>query len=318
MIYTVTCNPALDWVMRLESFAEGATNRSVADALSVGGKGINVSTMLHRLGQPTCALGFVAGITGRAIETGLADNGIDTDFISLSDGVTRINVKLKHSNEAGAIVEETEINGCGPCVDAQAQNALIEQVSQLPAESILVLSGSAAPGCDSDFYARLMNAAPDGMRCVVDATGALLMQAVEAGPFLIKPNNEELAELANCDPHDADALVEAARMLAAKGARYVLVSCGGDGAFLVDADGLIARQAAPHGTLVNSVGAGDSMVAGFLAGLLDRDLKPDDAKTGESDEARALRAAVAAGSATAFSLGLAEGDDVRRLLDTLA
>lgn len=315
MFFTVTCNPALDWMMRLPSFKEGATNRSVFDELSYGGKGVNVSTMLHRLGLETCASGFIAGTTGSALVEGVEAAGVPCDFVRLPAGQTRINVKMKRGATQGAL-EETEINGRGPEVGDAAVAQLRERVAALGEGDWLVLSGSLAPGCEAGLYAELARvAAEHGARCVVDTTGAALMGTLEARPFLIKPNNHELAELAGCDARDEAAVIGAARDLATRGARYVLVSCGGDGALLVDADGLVARGSAPAGVLVNSVGAGDSMVAGFLAGLAGAILPGREACCpGEGDLSYALRLGLAAGSATAFSSSLATAEQVADLL----
>lgn len=328
MIYTVTCNPALDYIARVNAFEEGATNRSLSDSLVVGGKGINVSTVLALLGLPTVALGFVAGITGRAVEVGLDGAGIQHDFIHLNSGNTRVNLKLKHATEgewapdadpddaatAPAKLLETEINGRGPYVDAEAYAQLHNRVEQLQAGDTLVLSGSKAAGMDNSAYFELASAVPEGVRVVVDATGDLLLNALPAKPFLIKPNNEELAALDGCDAHDVNALVAAAQSLVARGAQYVLVSCGAGGAFLVDEGGLVARTAAAKGALVNSVGAGDSMVAGFIAGWEGVQLGSAQGSIVPEDPEYALKLGAAAGSATAFSVGLATREKIAALL----
>lgn len=323
MIYTVTCNPALDYVMRVDAFSEGATNRSTGEALSAGGKGINVSMVLRELGQPSVALGFVAGFTGDAIAAALDAAGIAHDFVRLPHGTTRINVKMKREQACGGVLE-TELNGRGPQVDAAAVDALAAKVAGLDEGDTLILSGSAPAGADASLYRTLAEAAAQrGARTVVDATGDLLLNALPARPFLIKPNNEELAELSGCGPHDREALVAAAAGLAQRGARFVLVSCGGDGAFLADADGLVAQAQAPAGTLVNSVGAGDSMVAGFVAGYEGAtaaaagDGPAASASAPLHDARHALALGVAAGSATAFSLGLATRADIAALRVTV-
>ncbi len=315
MFLTVTCNPALDWMMRLPAFAEGVTNRSAADDLSYGGKGVNVATMLHRFGQDACASGFIAGTTGTALVEGVEAAGVPCDFVRLDAGQTRINVKMKRPRADGSL-EETEINGCGPAVGPVAIATLRRRIERLGSDDCLVLSGSLAPGCPADLYADLAAAAAEhGARCVVDTTGAALTEALAARPFLVKPNNHELAELAGCDAADEVAVVAAARDLARAGARFVLVSCGAAGALLVDAKGLIARGAAPAGALVNSVGAGDSMVAGFLAGLAGASLPGCESLCpGADDAVYALRLGLAAGSATAFSPSLASAGQVSDLL----
>lgn len=330
MIYTVTCNPALDYIMRVNEFAEGLTNRSLSDSLVLGGKGINVSMVLHELGVPNVALGFVAGITGSALEVGLDAAGIAHDFVRVNSGNTRVNMKMKRAVEGAwpadfnpddpaqekalaVALLETELNGRGPFVSAEALGQLREQVAQLVAGDTLILSGSKSAGMDNDVYFELASAAPEGVRVVVDATGDLLLRALPAHPFMIKPNNEELAELAGCDAHDIDALVSAAQQLVVRGAQYVLVSCGGDGAFLVDKDGLVAQVPAAKGTLVNSVGAGDSMVAGFIAGWEGAAVSEDAHVRAENPE-YALKLGAAAGSATAFSVGLATRENIAALL----
>ena len=315
MFLTVTCNPSLDWMMRLRSFAEGATNRSQSDSLAFGGKGVNVSTMLHRFGQPTCASGFIAGVTGQALVEGVQKQGVPCDFVTLSNGQTRINVKMKHELDSGDLLE-TEINGRGPEVDAAALDALAESVKKLAAGDWLVLSGSLAPGCPDDLYFKLATTAKgNGANVVVDTTGKAFFSAIESGPFLVKPNNHELAEMAGCSADNEDELVEVALALIEKGTKYVLISCGGAGALLVGKDGLLAKGDAPKGTLVNSVGAGDSMVAGFLAGYSGAKLPGAESLCpGEKDPAYALRFGLASGSATAFSVGLADAEEVARLI----
>lgn len=327
MIYTVTCNPALDYLMRTNTFEEGATNRSLSDSLVLGGKGINVSTVLAALGLPSIALGFVAGVTGAAMETGLDAVGIAHNFVHLPQGVTRVNLKLKRAvegrwapdanpDDAAAVPSkllETELNGRGPYVAPAYFNELRDMVAGLAAGDTLVLSGSKAAGTSDNIYFELASAAPAGVRVVVDATGDLLLNALPAKPFLIKPNNEELATLAGCGAHDMPALVAAAQGLVARGAHYVLVSCGGDGAFLVDEGGLVAQVPAAAGVLVNSVGAGDSMVAGFIAGWAGVSLA-DGTAVNPEDPHYALELGAAAGSATAFSVGLATRDKIAALL----
>ena len=297
MIYTVTMNPAIDYVVRLRGgLMPGEINRSIAEDFQFGGKGINVSNVLRRLGQDTVALGFVAGQSGTWLEQGLKELGLATCFVRLEQGMTRINVKVRSGGE-------TEINGMGPVIDGAAMGRLYGELEQLTDGDVLVLSGS-VPGClGSDAYARILKRLEGrNIWTVVDAAGDLLLKSLSYGPFLIKPNRQELAEFFG-KPMDMEAdILEAARRLQNMGARNVLVSLAEDGALLLDRTGKVYRAAAPQGEVVNSVGAGDSMVAGFLAGYLE---------TGDCWSA--LRLGIAAGSATAFSLGLAEKELVEKL-----
>ena len=297
MIYTVTMNPAIDYVVRLAgALCPGRINRSVGEDFQYGGKGINVSNVLRRLGQDTVALGFVAGQTGTWLEQGLKDMGLNTCFVHLEQGMTRINVKVK----AGG---ETEINGLGPVIDGAALERLYQQLNRLEAGDVLVLSGSVPGSLDAGAYARILERLQGrNVLSVVDAAGDLLLQTLPKRPFLIKPNGQELADLFRKPMNEEEDLVEAARELQKRGARNVLVSLAEDGALLLDETGKIHRVATPQGDVINSVGAGDSMVAGFLAGYLE---------TG--DYSTALRLGVAAGSATAFSLGLAEKELIEQL-----
>lgn len=316
MYLTLTCNPAIDWMMRVRDFSLGATNRSSSDSLSFGGKGVNVSTMLHRFGCDTRASGFIAGVTGDAIENGLENIGVKCDFVKIANGTTRINVKLKET-DGEKIVQETEINGAGPKIPNEAIDEFFEKAASLGQGDWLVCSGSLAEGCPPDMYAQLLNlTVGKDIRCVVDTTGQALLDSLPHHPFLIKPNNDELAEFTGCDPKSTDELVEAARQFAIKGARYVLVSRGAQGAILVDGDGLIASGSSPSGKLVNSVGAGDSMVAGFLWGLSLRGSNRSVADGSPSIEAlaNALACGLASGSATAFTEALATKEQVEILL----
>ena len=301
VIYTVTMNPAIDYVVRLEgALMPGEINRSAGEDFQLGGKGINVSNVLRGLGQETVALGFVAGQTGAWLERGLAEMGLRTRFVRLAKGMTRINVKVK----AGA---ETEINGMGPEIgpaDMERFQGLLEEIR--PGD-VLVLSGS-VPGClGKDTYETILaRLTGRGILTVVDAAGELLTRTLRHRPFLVKPNDRELADIAGRDLETEGDIVDAARELRCLGARNVLVSLGGNGALLLDENGAVHRCKAPRGDVVNSVGAGDSMVAGFLAGWLE-----------SGDYGEALRVGIAAGSATAFSLGLADRAAVKKLLDEL-
>lgn len=300
MIYTVTFNPAIDYVVRVEEFSLGQVNRSSREEIQFGGKGINVSVMLNHLGTDSCALGFLAGFTGKAIEDDLHRMGIRTDFIHLSQGMTRINVKLKAK-------EETEINGQGPGISQADFQKLLEQVALLRPGDTLVLAGSIPQSLPDDVYERIIQSlAGKDIQVVVDATRDLLCHVLKYQPFLIKPNHIELGEIFDRTLHTDEEIRECASLLQQRGARNVLVSMAGDGAILLDETGAFHKIAAPKGEVKNSVGAGDSMVAGFLAGYLQ-----------SRDYETALRIGAAAGSATAFSEGLAQRDEVQALLDRM-
>ena len=300
MIYTVTFNPAIDYVVRVEEFSLGQVNRSSREEIQFGGKGINVSVMLNHLGTDSCALGFLAGFTGKAIEDDLHRMGIHTDFIHLSQGMTRINVKLKAK-------EETEINGQGPEISQADFQKLLKQVALLQPGDTLVLAGSIPQSLPDDVYERIIQSlAGKDIQVVVDATRDLLCHVLKYRPFLIKPNHIELGAIFDRTLHTDEEIRECASLLQQRGARNVLVSMAGDGAILLDETGAFHKIAAPKGKVKNSVGAGDSMVAGFLAGYLQ-----------SRDYETALRIGAAAGSATAFSEGLAQRDEVQALLDRM-
>ena len=294
MVYTLTLNPAIDYVVQLDTpLVGGRINRSRREAYQFGGKGINVSNVLRVLGQPTTALGFIAGFTGTALQQGLQEMGLATDFILLSAGQTRINVKVKADRE-------TEINGAGPYISPEDMETLLRKLDKLTQEDTLVLSGS-VPGClGPDTYGQILHHLQGrNIRTVVDAAGMLLMNTLPYKPFLVKPNREELEAILGYGLTDDRQIAEAARYLQALGAQNVLVSLAGDGALLLDEAGQLHRMACPQGQVHNSVGAGDSMVAGFLAGFL---------TTG--DYAHWLKLGIAAGSATAFSLELATKQEI--------
>ena len=298
MIYTVTFNPAIDYVVRLDAPLEvGQVNRACGEDCVLGGKGINVSGVLAQLGCPSVALGFVAGETGAWLERGLAAQGLHTDFVHLENGMTRINVKIKAA-------QETELNGAGPDIPDEALHQLEEKLDSLTENDVLILAGSIPASLPQDVYERLLARLDGrGVRCVVDATRALLVNVLPYHPFLIKPNNHELGEIVGRKLHTDEEIAAAARTLQEKGARNVLVSMAGDGALLLDEEGQTHRIGCPKGRVVNSVGAGDSMVAGFVAGYLQ-----------SGSYAQALRLGTACGSATAFSLGLATKEKIDELL----
>lgn len=298
MILTVTCNPALDCAMELSGLEPGATNRARTQTLRAGGKGLNVSLVLRELGFASVATGFVAGFTGDALESEARRMGLETDFVHLAAGMTRVNVKL---TAAGV---ETEVNGPGCAPDEAARAALAAKVSALGAGDVLVLAGSVPPGVEDDYYAGLL--APlegRGVLTAVDASGEALRRALACRPFLVKPNLAELEQLVGVRLEAEADVLGAARRMRQLGARNVLVSLGADGSLLLGEDGAHRRLRSPRGIVRGTVGAGDSMVAGFLAGWLER-----------GDCAFAHRLGAAAGSATAFSDGLARADAIRRLL----
>lgn len=301
MIYTVTFNPSLDYVVQVEHFQGDAVNRTSEEHVYPGGKGNNVAVIASNLGMKSRALGFKAGFTGAAMEQMLQEFGCDTDFIALEEGVTRINVKVKSD-------DEFEINGQGPRIPDEKIRQLYEKLDALESGDVLVLSGSIPNTLPDDMYERIMERlAGTSVRISVDATKDLLMNVLKYHPFLIKPNNHELGEMFGVTLESDDEIAEYARKLQEMGARNVLVSMAGDGAILVTEDGSVLKQLPPAGEVVNSVGAGDSMVAGFLAGYL---------KTGSYEEA--LKLGTAAGSATAFTSWLADAGTVGELYKKLA
>ena len=301
MIYTVTFNPAIDYVVRLEApLQAGDVNRAAGEDCVLGGKGINVSGVLAQLGCPSVALGFVAGETGAWLERGLAAQGMHTDFIHLPAGMTRINVKIKADRE-------TELNGAGPAIPPAARAELYRKLDALQAGDILILAGSIPASLPADTYEKILARLQGrGVDTVVDAAGPLLAKVLPYRPFLIKPNHHELAEIVGRELRGDGEIEAAARQLQDQGARNVLVSMAGDGALLLDETGAVHRIGTPKGTVVNSVGAGDSMLAGFVAGYLQSGSYRD-----------ALRLGTACGSATAFSLGLATRAEIDALLARL-
>lgn len=300
MIYTVTFNPSLDYVVQVEHFQGDAVNRTSEEHVYPGGKGNNVAVIVSNLGMKSRALGFKAGFTGAAMEQMLQEFGCDTDFIALEEGVTRINVKVKSD-------DEFEINGQGPRIPDEKIRQLYEKLDALESGDVLVLSGSIPNTLPDDMYERIMERlAGTDVRISVDATKDLLLNVLKYHPFLIKPNNYELGEMFGVTLESDDEIEEYARKLQEMGARNVLVSMAGDGAILVAEDGSVLKQLPPAGEVVNSVGAGDSMVAGFLAGYL---------KTGSYEEA--LKLGTAAGSATAFTSWLADSEAIDKLYKIL-
>ena len=301
MIYTVTFNPSIDYIVRLEQFTAGEINRVNYEQILPGGKGINVSIVLKNLGHESTALGFLAGFTGVAMQQMLHSFGVTDDFVRLDDGFSRINVKIKAESE-------TEINGQGPVITEDAQRALFAKLDRLASGDTLVLAGSIPNTLPDDIYERIMEHLEGrGIRIVVDATKNLLRRVLKYRPFLIKPNNHELGEMFGVELKTDDDIVLHAKKLQEEGATNVLISMAGDGAILLTAEGVFYRSAAPKGTLVNSVGAGDSMVAGFLAGFMESD----------GSYEHAFYMGVATGSASAFSPNLATREEALALLKTI-
>jgi len=300
MIYTVTFNPAIDYVVHFPQLRPGEINRNESEEFQFGGKGINVSNVLRTLGFDTVALGFVAGFIGEGFEKGLTQMGLKNDLIHVREGMTRINVKVKAA-------EETEINGIGPVITEADMEELYEKLDKIGPEDLLVLSGSIPKCLPGDTYERIMARLDGrGIPIAVDATRDLLVNVLKYHPFLIKPNNHELGEIFGRVLKTDEEIADCARKLQEMGGRNILVSMAGDGALLLDENGQVHRIGCPKGKVLNSVGAGDSMVAGFLAGWL-----------GKGDYDYALKLGTATGSATAFSIGLAEKPLIDKLLETL-
>lgn len=299
MIYTVTFNPAIDYVVRTGEMKVGVVNRTESEEIYFGGKGLNVSIILNEWGIKSEALGFVAGFTGEAIENGMAKDGIKTDFVHLNNGFSRINVKIQSSFE-------TEINGQGPEISEENIEELFKKLNKIQDGDTIVLAGSIPASLPSDIYERILEYLKNKkIRAIVDATGDLLMNVLKYKPFLIKPNNFELEEIFGVELKTAEDVSEYALKLKEMGAVNVLVSMAGDGAILADENGKIHACGVCSGTVKNSVGAGDSMVAGFIAGCEKKSYE------------YALKLGTAAGGATAFSDGLAKKDLIYSLLEQL-
>lgn len=289
MIYTVTFNPAIDYVVHMDELRLGYVNRSANEAVFYGGKGINVSTVLNNLGIPSVALGFVAGFTGEEIEKGIQVAGIVTDFIHLKKGMSRINIKIKAD-------KETEINGRGPEISDDEIEQLYLKLDRISDGDVLVLAGAIPGTMPADIYERIMKRLKDkNIDIIVDATNDLLMNVLKYHPFLIKPNNHELGEIFGKELKTDDDIIFYAKKMQEMGAKNVLVSMGGAGAILIAETGECYKIGVPVGKVVNSTGAGDSMVAGFVASYFTNHDYPE-----------ALKYGTAAGSATTFSQGLAD------------
>ncbi len=299
LVYTVTFNPSIDYFVSIKELKLGVVNRTCYEEMFIGGKGINVSVILNELGIKSKALGFTAGSTGEVIENSLKDRGIDTDFIKLKNGNSRINVKIRS-------LQETEINGQGPQIDEEALTALFDKLDALTDGDTLILAGSVPNSLPSDIYEIILHRLSGiKIKTVVDAANDLLLKVLKYEPFLIKPNDHELGEMFGVNLTTIEEIEEYAKKLQDMGAKNVLVSMAGDGALLIDENGEVHICGVCSGTVKNSVGAGDSMVAGFIAGL------------SEGDYEYALRLGTAAGGATAFSVGLAAKERIAELMKTL-
>lgn len=298
VIYTVTFNPSLDYIVSVKDFRPGMTNRTSSELMLAGGKGINVSIVLGNLGIKSTALGFIAGFTGDEIVRRLHNSGINSEFIKINDGISRINIKLKS-------IDGTEINGQGPHIDSSHIEQLMNRLRRLESGDVLVLAGSIPAGISDNIYKDIMDMLKDkGVQIVVDATSRLLTNVLEYKPFFIKPNQHELGDIFNVTLNTQEEVIPYALELKKMGAVNVCVSMGGKGAILVADDGNVYKAKSPDGILKNSVGAGDSLVAGFLSGWIEK-----------KDYEYAFRKGVATGSASAFSERLATVREVNMLID---
>lgn len=300
MIYTVTFNPAIDYIVKVDDLKLGSVNRVTSEQILPGGKGINVSIVLKNLGYDNTALGFLSGFTGETIEAMLKKYGCNVDFIKLSNGMSRINIKMKDT-------VETEINGIGPDITKADIDKLYEKLGMLKAGDVLVLAGSIPNTISDNIYMNIMEYLQGkDIKIVVDATKDLLLNVLKYKPFLVKPNNHELGEIFGVEIKTKDEVLKYAKKIKEMGARNVLVSMAGDGALLIDEDEKVHKSEAPKGKVVNSVGAGDSMVAGFIAGYLEN-----------NSYERAFKMGLATGSASAFSTYLATKEEVYTLLQQM-
>lgn len=307
MIYTVTFNPSLDYIVFVNGFMTGATNRTNDELINPGGKGINVSIALSNLGMESIALGFYAGFTGEKIIELLDEANVKNNFIELSDGNSRINVKCRNVDGEGKVIDETEINGIGAKISSEALDKFYSYIDELQDNDVLILSGSVPSNLPHTIYKdiilRLKN---KNIKIVVDATKDLLVNTLELKPFLVKPNKQELEEIFDVEIFDFEELENYGKQLQDMGAINVLISNGGEGALLLDEQGNVFKSNAPKGDVKNSVGAGDSMIAGFLYGLFDT-----------NNYEQAFKYAIATGSACAFSENFALKNDVINLYNQL-
>lgn len=297
MIYTITFNPALDYISQVENFEIGRVNRTKTEKILPGGKGLNVSMVLKNLGIENTALGFIAGFTGDELKKEIEDRGIKSDFIKVKEGITRINVKISSK-------EETALNGNGPKITEENIQELLKKIKKITKQDMVILSGNIPKGINNDIYEIICKDLNErGITFIVDATQELLINVLKYQPFFIKPNKEELEETFNVKIQTRENIETYAKKLQQMGARNVLISLGGDGAILITSENKVYFSKAPKGEVVNTVGAGDSMVAGFIAGY----------KQHGSFE-QAFKMGIATGSASAFSMNLATAEEVADLL----
>ncbi|WP_288885996.1 1-phosphofructokinase [uncultured Eubacterium sp.] len=303
MIYTITFNPSLDLNLTIDDLKISHTNRAKTEELLLGGKGINVSTVLKNLGMDNTAIFYAAGFTGDEIEKRVHDFGIKSECIKLEDGLSRINVKIKN-------IDGTEINGLGPNIPSEKVDELLEKLKKLKDGDVLILAGSIPSSMPNTIYSDILNiVSAKDIKVVVDATGELLLNTLKYEPFLIKPNKNELEEIFEVTLKDKESIISYAKKLKDIGARNVLISMAGDGALLVANDYKVYESEAPAGKVINAVGAGDSMVAGFVAGCMnDEGILLDDI-----DYKYAFRLGLSAGSASAFSSDLATKEEIINL-----
>ena len=303
MIYTVTFNPAIDYIAKVNNLEKNEINRAISEKILAGGKGINVSIVLKNLGIESIALGFIAGFTGKEIKRRVEEFGIKTDFVNIPDKFSRINIKLQ-SNTNGVITEETAINGEGPKILEQEVNEFMKKIENIGQDDFLVLAGSVSRNMQDDIYEKIcMKVKEKGAKIVADATGKLLVNVLKHNPFLIKPNKKELEEIFEKEINTDEEIVLYARKLQEMGAQNVLISMDKDGAILITQDKKLLYSKAPKGNVVNSVGSGDSMVAGFITGYLKY-----------KDYEKALKLGIASGSASAFSKDLATKEEIMEQL----
>ena len=300
MVYTVTLNPSLDYIVTVDDFKLGLTNRTSSEMILPGGKGINVSTVLSNLGIENTAFYFAAGFVGDEITKRIEEMGIKAEFISVYDGNSRINIKIKN-------IDGTEINGAGPDISKEKLDELMKKLDLINDGDFLVLAGSIPASVPSSVYADIMDRlSGKDINIVVDASKDLLLNVLKYKPFLVKPNNHELGEIFGKKLESREAVIPYAKELHDRGAQNVLVSLAGEGAVLVCEDGAVYESEAPKGELVNAVGAGDSMVAGFIAGCLSK-----------NDKEYAFKMGLSAGSASAFSEFLATKEEVLNVYECI-
>ena len=305
MIYTITFNPALDYITQVENFKIGEINRTKTETILPGGKGLNVSIVLKNLEIENTALGFIAGFTGEELRQKIEAKGVKTEFIKVEKGMTRINIKITSINEKN--IEETALNGMGPQITKNDIEVLLQKLKNMSTKDIVILAGSIPKNIDNDIYEKICKTLSEkGITFVIDSTRELLINALKYKPFLIKPNKEELEETVKCKISTKEDMIKAAQKLKELGAQNVLVSLGNDGALLLTSDNNTYYCKAPEGQVISTVGSGDSMVAGFLAGYYQN-----------KNYEYALKVGVAAGSASAFSVELATKKDVDFILKQL-